>query len=139
MARRRGDSIGISWYPKGYKSDLDYSAGDKYDVILQDSKYHVPKKIDPQKELIARQNEIDNEILKGIVKLNFMVLQREKGQIKTCICGGNKIDYSERIPIKYRKDGKLKELTMKGKICKDCGRKYIIRKMLLEKYHEKEG
>ena len=36
MTRRRGDSIGISWHPRGYKSNLDYDGGDRYDILLQD-------------------------------------------------------------------------------------------------------
>ena len=41
--------------------------------------------------------------------------------------------------IKYREDVKIKELNVQRKKCKDCGRKHIVRKMLLDKYYEVEG
>ena len=139
MAHGHGDSIGISWHPKGYKSDPDYCGGDKYDSILQDLQLFGPAAIDPQIEYKKKQAEKENELLKGIVNMNFMVLWQKKAQEKTCKCGNNLLCFFPNIPIKYRKDGKVKELMVTGKMCKDCGRKYIVRKMLLDKYHEVEG
>ena len=81
----------------------------------------------------------ENELLKGIVNMNFMVLWQRKAQCRTCKCGATNLYHYRQLPIKYRKDGKIKELMVQGKKCKDCGRKYIVRKMLLDKYHEIEG
>ena len=134
-----GDSIGISWHPKGYKSDPDYYGGDKYDTLLQDLNLLGPKAIDPQVEYKKKQAEQENELLKGIVNMNFMVLWQKKAQSRTCKCGATNLYHYRQIPIKYRKDGTVKELMVQGKKCKDCGRKYIVRKMLLDKYHEVEG
>ena len=139
MANGYKDSIGMSWHPKGYKSDPDFYGGDKYDTILQDLNLYGPKAIDPLKEYKKRKNERDNEILHGIANMNFMVIWQEKAQDKTCRCGSNKLCYFRELPIKYRQDGKVKELKVCGKMCKDCGRKYIVRKVLLDKYHEAEG
>ena len=50
MANGYKDSIGMSWHPKGYKSDPDFYGGDKYDTILQDLNLYGPKAIDLLKE-----------------------------------------------------------------------------------------
>ena len=139
MSGRRSDSIGMSWLPRGFKSDPEFSGGDKYDTILQDANYKTKKEIDPLVEHKKQQNEKDNEILKNIINMNFIVIWQEKAQDKTCKCGNNMLCFYRQIPIKYRKDGKAKELMVQGKLCKDCGEKYIVRKMLLERYHEIEG
>ena len=78
MANGYKDSIGMSWHPKGYKSDPDFCGGDKYDTILQDLNLYGPKAIDPLKEYKKRKNERDNEILHGIANMNFMVIWQEK-------------------------------------------------------------
>ena len=139
MTRRRRDSIGISWHPRGYKSNLDYDGGDRYDILLQDVNQRASKETDPLTEYKKQQNELDNEILKKIVKMNYLEIWQEKGQSRTCKCGSKTLCFSDRVAIKYRKGGKINELTMQGKICNDCGRKYVVRKILLEKYHEAEG
>lgn len=87
MANGYKDSIGMSWHPKGYKSDPDYYGGDKYDTILQDLNLYGPKAIDPLKEYKKRKNERDNEILRGIANMNFMVIWQERHKIRNAGAG----------------------------------------------------
>ena len=36
------------------------------------------------------------------------------------------------ISIKYRKNGIVKEIFVNGKICDDCGRKIVLRNLILD-------
>ena len=86
-----------------------------------------------------KKKEKDNAVLLDIVKMNFAVIWQEKGQTRVCKCGSGKLSFRESIPIKYHKDGKVKKLSLQGKVCNDCDRKFLVRKMLLEEYHRIEG
>lgn len=133
------NNAGISWLPKGFKSNPEYGHTDKYDTILQDAMYNTKHHYDPIKQAKKEKNEENNQLLLHFMKMNFMVLWNEKGQEKICRCGAKTLCYMDKIEIRYRKDGKVKILHLGGKICKDCGRKYIVRKELLEKYYKIEG
>lgn len=135
MGGRPKSNIGMTW--QKFSTDPEFGGGDKYDLLLSDSLHNNPKRKAADPEM--QKKEKDNAVLLDIVKMNFAVIWQEKGQTKTCKCGSEKLNFRENIPIKYHKDGKVKKLVLQGKVCKDCDRKFLVRKMLLEEYHKIEG
>ena len=135
MGGRPKSNIGMTW--QKFSTDPEYGGGDKYDLLLSDSLHNNQKSKITDSEM--QKKEKDNAVLLDIVKMNFAVIWQEKGQTKVCKCGSEKLSFKENIPIKYHKDGKVKKLFLQGKVCNDCDRKYLVRKMLLEEYHKIEG
>ena len=135
MGGRPKSNIGMTW--QKFSTDPEYGGGDKYDLLLSDSLHNKSKSKVANPEM--QKKEKDNAVLLDIVKMNHAVIWQEKGQSKECKCGSAKLSFKENIPIKYHKDGKVKKLFLQGKVCNDCDRKYLVRKMLLEEYHKIEG
>ena len=92
-----------------------------------------------ESDLTIVNNETDKAVLKDIVNMNFVITIKERTHVKTCKCGAQVSCSMDNISIKYHKDGKTKEMTVQGRICRDCERKLVLEKMLLAKYHEIEG
>ena len=140
MAGRVRDSIGITVYYKGYKSNPEGIPYDKYDGYIQDNIcYSSKQQEDIKAERIKQRNEEDNTLLKKIRVMNFMTVLSNSSQLDKCECDGLLFDDNEKISIKYRKNEVIKEIFVKGKICKDCGRKIVERKLILDAYHKTEG
>lgn len=135
MGGRPKSNIGMTW--QKFSTDPEYGGSDKYDLLLSDSLHNKSKSKVANPEM--QKKEKDNAVLLDIVKMNYAVICQEKGQSKECKCGSAKLSFKESIPIKYHKDGKVKKLFLQGKVCNDCDRKYLVRKMLLEEYHKIEG
>lgn len=135
MGGRPKSNIGMTW--QKFSTDPEYGGSDKYDLLLADSLHNKSKSKVANPEM--QKKEKDNAVLLDIVKMNYAVIWQEKGQSKECKCGSAKLSFKENIPIKYHKDGKVKKLFLQGKVCNDCDRKYLVRKMLLEEYHKIEG
>ncbi len=139
MAKRIRDNTGISVYPRGYISNPDSTSIDKYDAYIQDNISRSPKQKDTETEKIKQRNEADNNFLKEVQINNNLVVIPNMGQEDKCVCKGAKLENKEEISIKYHKEGTVKEIFVKGKICKDCRRKLVLRKLILDAYHKVES
>ncbi len=68
--------------------------------------------------------EIFKKVFDDLQKCNFIVIWEKKGQSPTCLCGGI-IDYNDKVEIKYHDHDRIESRFVPGKICRDCGRKYV--------------
>ena len=139
MAGRVKDGIGVTVYPKGYKSNPEGMPYDKYDGYIQDYNNRSTKQKNSETEKIKQRNEEDNTFIRRIQNMNFLSVWTSEDQTDKCVCEGIKYEAKERISIKYRKNGIVKEIFVNGKICKDCGRKIVLKKPILDAYHKAEG
>lgn len=139
MAGRVRDGIGITVYHKGYKSNPEGMPYDKYDGYLQDYNNRSTKQKNSETEKIKQRNESDNTFIRHIQNMNFLSVWTSENQTDKCVCEGIDFGSKEKLAIKYRKDGIVKEILVSGKICKDCGRKIVVKKLILDAYHKAEG
>ena len=139
MAGRVRDGIGITVYHKGYKSNPEGMPYDKYDGYIQDYNNRSTKQKNSETEEIKQRNESDNTFIKQIRNMNFISVWSYNDQEDKCVCEGLKFEDREKISIKYRINGSVKEIFVNGKICKDCGRKIVLKKPILDAYHKAEG
>ena len=112
-------NAGIHLIPHGHKGSVDsFQPYDKYGAIIAEN--HMIN------------DKSDNKILEDIRLCNFILIAEKRGQIKHCVCGG-KLNYKEKLAIKFHKKGKMSSMYMDGKQCIDCERKMVIKGELLSK------
>ena len=119
MAGRVRDGIGITVYHKGYKSNPEGMPYDKYDGYLQDYNNRSTKKKNSETEKIKQRNEEDNTFIRRIQIMNFLSVWPFANKDDKCLCEGRILQDKDKISIKYRKNGIVKEIFVNGKICKD--------------------
>ena len=88
-------------------------------------------RIIPRFSFLAGKSQV---IIEDIKICNFCEIINDKGKKKKCLCGGI-YTYKEGITVKYHRNGKMQEVYVTGKICKDCGRKLIVRHIVLSEIH----
>ena len=118
---RDNHNAGMHMRPKNYKTAYDsVGSWDKYAVILGSGKKinNVGK---PYENTTVTQRIKDN---------NSVTIWENKGQMQVCECGG-KLEYSDKISLTWREGQCEKQIQISGKYCIECGKKYIVRNILL--------
>lgn len=115
---------GIHPVPRGYRGARDtVQPYDKYAAMIVESKERNNK------------SEIPEKLFKEVELCNFVMLEKKRGEIKKCLCGG-RLNYKSNLIIKYRHNGVMKSVEMDGKQCVDCGRKLFVRSELMERFRK---
>ena len=119
---------------KGY-----HRGGDEEDRFSKIVKDQYERDIEPPgpginyyKELENQQKENSKKVpFENIELCNFIILWDEKGQDTECPCGGT-LNYQSKLPVKFRKNGIMQTVYVDGKVCKDCGRKFVVKELIEE-------
>ena len=90
------------------------------------------------KEALKKENERKKEeFFKDIELCNFIVLWNRKGQESRCLCGGV-LCFQDNVPVRFHKNGKMQEILVTAKVCKDCGRKFVVKNLIEEAVKKRE-
>lgn len=114
------NNAGIHLVPKGYKSTRDsFQLYDKYAAIIAEANMKKKNKTSP------------DEILKDVELCNFVMFANKRGEFKQCLCGG-KLNYKDKLVVKYHDKNKMQSIEMNGKQCEDCERKMFVKSEVIE-------
>ena len=124
---------GIHLAPYGARYH-DYSPSDKYSSIIADEmerqfadSYH------KYEQKILRDG---NEILKNVKTWNYILLEKNKGEVKKCSCG-TIMNYKENIEIRYKKLNYTFTVHLTGKQCPRCHRILMVESNVINAIRER--
>lgn len=56
---------------------------------------------------------------------------KKRGELRQCLCG-RKLNYKEKLLIRYHDKGVMRTIEMNGKQCVDCERKMFVKSEVIE-------
>ncbi len=125
---RDNHNVGMHARPRNYKTPCDAKGvWDKYAAILGSQKISVNRR---------KAFDIATPIQK-ILQNNQVTIWEQRGQEKICSCGGQ-LKYLDEILLDLGSEIDDKKLHVSGKCCVSCGRKYVVRSVLLSEVKKKK-
>ncbi len=101
----------------------DFSPNDRYsDIIAGEMERQYVDKYHEYEEKLVRD---EKEILKNVKTWNYILLQKNRGDIKRCSCG-NIMEYKEKIEVRYKKLNNTFVIHLTGKQCPKCNRILMV-------------
>lgn len=124
---RDNHNAGMHARPRNYKTPCDArGVWDKYAAILGS-----------QKITVNNRNPFDIATpIQKIMQNNQVTIWEHKGQEKSCSCGGQ-LKYLDEILLDLGTQTDDEQLLVSGKCCVSCGRKYVVRNVLLSELKKK--
>lgn len=136
MGGRPKSNIGMSW--QKFSTDPEFGGGDKYDIMLQDAATKGPKQEGTARESIKQKNEVNNMIMKDIIRLNGPISWQNSIKNAICKCGLTVLKPQDKTLIKYSKGKMVKSMMVTGKRCSICGRLILVQKLAIDEYRKNQ-
>ena len=115
------NNAGLHLVPRGYKGSRDsFQPYDKYAAIIAEANMKKQSK-----------TTTSEEILKEVELCNFVMFAKKRGEFKQCLCGG-KLNYKDKLVVRYHDNNKMQSIEMMGKQCVDCERKMLVKSEVVD-------
>ena len=119
---RDNHNAGLHLVPQNYRTSFDSKEEwDKYAEILSTQN---------KQSIMVTPPFYGDTRMTQIIRKNNVVIWERKGQESACDCG-TKLKYSDNLDLKWSEMGKEKGITITGKFCPSCNKKYVVRSCLI--------